>query len=383
MQRQEQMSVDGRHQIEERLGRQENLSIIYGEASFAADQTGDGSRLLHVRSQDGSTRQIASARVFLDVGQRPESSKLEGLDGTPYLDSSSILELRALPEHLLILGGGYIAVEFAQMFRRFGSRVTVVQRGPHLLDREDDDVATCLLRILEEDGIRVLLHASAKRVAHRDGSVLLTYESDGQEVTVAGSHLLIATGRVPCTEALGLEHVGVALTEKNYIQVNERLETTAPGIWALGDVTGGPPFTHTSYNDFRIVRANLLEGASRTTADRIVPYCIFTDPELGRVGMSEAEARASGRDILVGSIPMRKVARAKEMSETRGMLKAVVDRETYRLLGAAALGLGGGEIVTELQLAMMGGLTADDIRDAVFIHPVLAEGLHPLFNALQ
>ena len=382
-QRVEPLSVGGRHQLEKKIAGQQNLEVIYGEASFAPEQAQGSAHTLQVRCGDGSVRLLDATRVFVDTGERPQLPTLEGLGNTPYLDSSSILQLETVPEHLVLLGGGYIAVEFAQMFRRFGSEVTILQHGPQLMDQEDEDIAACLAEILREDGIRILLNAKATRVSGREGSVSVIFEGADGPGTVAGSHLLIATGRVPNTEALHVEHVGVALTEKSYIQVNERLETSVPGIWALGDVTGGPPYTHISYDDFRILRANLLEGGSRSTRDRLVPYAIFTDPELGRVGLTEKQARQAGRSIRVAVAPMRKVARAAEMAETRGMMKAIVDRDTDQLLGAAILGLGGGEVATQLQLAMLGKLPATQLRECIFVHPVLAEGLHLLFRSYR
>ena len=380
-QRVDRLSIGGRHQIEEKLAGQPNLELIYGEASFAADQAPGSTHTLQVRRTDGSVRLLDATRVFLDTGERPQLPAIKGLGNTPHFDSSSILHLETVPDHLVILGGGYIAVEFAQMFRRFGSAVTILQHGPQLMDQEDEDIAACMAEILQQDGIAILLNAKASRISGRQSSISVAFEGAKGPGTIEGSHLLIATGRVPNTEALHVEHVGVTLTDKNYVQVNERLETTVPGIWALGDVTGGPPYTHISYDDFRILRANLLQGGSRSTRDRLVPYAIFTDPELGRVGLTEKQARQAGRAIQVAVAPMRKVARAAEMAETRGMMKAIVDRNTDQLLGAAILGVGGGEVATELQIAMLGRLSAAQLRECIFVHPVLAEGLHLLFQS--
>ncbi len=382
-QRVERLSVGGRHQIEKKLAEQHNLELIYGEASFAAEQSPSSAHTLQVRSSDGSARLLDATRVFLDTGERPQLPAIEGLGNTPYFDSSSILSLETVPEHLVILGGGYIAVEFAQMFRRFGSAVTILQHGPHLMDHEDEDIAACLAQIVEEEGVTILLNAKASRVSGREGAVSVAFDRVDGPGTVEGSHLLIATGRVPNTEALHVEHVGVTLTDKGYVQVNERLETSVPGIWALGDVTGGPPYTHISYDDFRILRANVLEGGSCSTRDRLVPYAIFTDPELGRVGLTEKQARQDGRRIRVAAIPMHKVARAAEMAETRGMMKAIVDRDTDQLLGAAILSVNGGEVATQLQIAMLGKLSAGQLKECIFVHPVLAEGLHPLFRSYR
>lgn len=358
-------------------------ALIYGEGSFAEEQPGGGSYAIDVRAEDGSVRQLVTSRVFLDTGERPHVPELDGLEKVPYLDSTSILEIQTVPEHLLVLGGGYIALEFAQMFRRFGSRVTVVEHGARIAAHEDDDIADCMAEILREDGIDILTNAKAVRVSGDAGSVSLDVEVSDAGKSLHGTHLLLATGRTPNTDALKLELVGVKLDEHGYVQVNDRLETRVPGIWALGDVKGGPAFTHISYDDFRILRANLLEGGSCSTKDRLLPYCMFIDPELGRVGMSEKQARAAGRDVRVTVMPAKRVARANEMAETRGMWKAIVDRSSGEILGAAILGVNGGEVVTQIQMAMMGGLKYTRLRECVFIHPALGEGLNVLFDSFQ
>ena len=363
--------------------KEAGCELVFGEGSFAQEQPGNGSHAIDVRAKDGSVRQLTAPRVFLDTGERPHVPELEGIDGVPYLDSTSIMESQTLPEHLLVLGGGYIALEFAQMFRRFGSQVTVVEHGARIASHEDDDVADCMAEMLREDGIEILTNAKALRVSGDAGAVLLEVEVGGTAKTVRGSHLLVAIGRTPNTDSLKLEHVGVKLDEKGYVPVNERLETGVPGVWALGDVKGGPAFTHISYDDFRILRANLLEGGACSTKDRLLPYCMFIDPELGRVGMSEKQAREAGRDVRVAVMPARRVARANEMAETRGMWKAIVDRASGEILGATILGVNGGEVVTQIQMAMMGGLKYTALREAVFIHPVLGEGLNVLFDSFR
>jgi pyruvate/2-oxoglutarate dehydrogenase complex dihydrolipoamide dehydrogenase (E3) component len=300
------------------------------------------------------------------------------------LDSTSIMELDQVPEHLIVLGGGYIGLEFAQMFRRFGSRVTVIQRGGQLLPLEDEDIAGAVLAILREDGIDVLLEAEARCAERIDQNSVRVVAGTGEgERSIVGSHVLLAAGRVPNVERLEPKAAGVETDAKGFIRVNERLETTAPGVYALGDVKGGPAFTHISYDDYRIIRANLLERGDRTTADRPVPYTVFMDPQLGRVGLTEREARKQGRPYRVATMPMNYVARALEMDEARGMMKVLVDPESRQLLGAAVLGIEGGEIMAALQLAMMGKLPYDRIRDAVFAHPTLAESLNNLFATLD
>jgi pyruvate/2-oxoglutarate dehydrogenase complex dihydrolipoamide dehydrogenase (E3) component len=294
------------------------------------------------------------------------------------------MELDEVPDHLLVLGGGYVGLEFAQMFRRFGSEVTVVQRGRQLLSREDADVAEAVAEILREDGIEVLLETRAERAEQtEDGTIRLTIRTPEGESTLEGSHLLVAAGRPPNTDQLNLEAAGVETDKRGFIKVNERLETNVPGIWALGDVKGGPAFTHISYDDFRIVRTNLLEGGNATINDRMVPYTIFIDPQLGRVGLSEEEAREQSRNVRVAKMPMSHVARALEVDEPRGVMKAVVDAETHQILGCAVLGIEGGEVMAMIQIAMMGGVPYTVLRDAIFAHPTLAESLNNLFATID
>jgi pyruvate/2-oxoglutarate dehydrogenase complex dihydrolipoamide dehydrogenase (E3) component len=292
--------------------------------------------------------------------------------------------LDAVPEHLIVLGGGYVGLEFGQMFHRFDSRVTIVQRRGQVLTREDPDVADKVAKILREDGIELLLNTQAVGVAQgSDGSIRLTTRTLDGENTLSGSHLLVATGRVPNTGRLNLDAAGIQTDERGFIPVNERLETGVPGVYALGDVKGGPAFTHISYDDFRIIRTNLLEEGDATTTGRLVPYAVFIDPQLGRVGLSEREARDQGRNIRVATLPMNHIARALEVDEPRGLMKAIVDADTGQILGAAILGIEGGEIVAVLQMAMMGQVPYTVLRDAVFAHPTLAESLNNLFMTLD
>jgi pyruvate/2-oxoglutarate dehydrogenase complex dihydrolipoamide dehydrogenase (E3) component len=294
------------------------------------------------------------------------------------------MELDSVPEHLIVIGGGYVGLEFGQMFRRFGSQVTIIQRRSHLLAREDDDVADEVANILRQDGVEILLESSPKRVEQtNDGHIQLTVETRQGERTITGSHLLAAAGRTPNTDGLGLEATDIQVTQKGYIPCNDQLETSVPGIYVLGDVKGGPAFTHISYDDFRILRTNLLQGGNASIHDRIVPYTVYIDPQLGRVGLSETEARAQQRAIKVAKMPMSYVARALETDETRGFMKAVVDTENNQILGAAILGIEGGEIMSILEVAMMGKLPYTALRDAVFAHPTLAEALNNLFSTLD
>jgi pyruvate/2-oxoglutarate dehydrogenase complex dihydrolipoamide dehydrogenase (E3) component len=289
-----------------------------------------------------------------------------------------------LPDHLIVLGGGYVGLEFGQLFRRLGSQVTIIQRGSRLLGREDPDIADAVAEIMREDGVHVMLGSKPTRVEQdADGSIRLEASTPTGEQALEGSHLLLAAGRVPNTDRLALENAGVEVNQAGYVTVNDRLETNVPGIYALGDVKGGPAFTHISYDDFRIIRTNLIDHGQASTLKRLVPYTVFIDPQLGRVGLGEEEARARGLRIRVARLPMSRVARALEVGETRGFLKAIVDTDTDRILGAAALGVEGGEIAAQLQIAMHGGVRSATLRDAVFAHPTLAESLNSLFSSLD
>ena len=326
---------------------------------------------------------LQSERIFIDTGTRPNPPQLSGLDKVGFLTNESLMELRELPEHLLILGGGYIGVEFGQMFRRFGSRVTIVHKGPQLLSREDEDVVKELQRALEAEGIEIRLSCKSVQVEKKANQIALTLESAGSRETIMGSHLLAATGRRPNTDDLGLDKAAVDLDERGYIKVNSRLETNVPGIWALGDVKGGPAFTHIAYNDYQIIFGNLVEQKNLSIANRYVPYALFTDPQLGRVGITEKEARASGQKLKMGTYAMSRVARAIERDETAGMMKLIVNAETDRILGAAILGIEGGELVQILGALMLAGAPYTVLKGAVYIHPTLAEGFFGLMDSVK
>jgi pyruvate/2-oxoglutarate dehydrogenase complex dihydrolipoamide dehydrogenase (E3) component len=357
---------------ERQVEKRERLHLYRGQASFTTPhqiQVGDDV--------------IESERIFIDTGTRPEIPRIPGLEGMPYLTNASLMELQDLPEHLLIIGGGYIGLEFGQMFRRFGSRVTLIHNGDNLLGREDSDVVSELQKVLAAEGICFVLEAQTTRAENRDGKVVLTCESDRGAETLTGSHLLVATGRRPNTDDLGLEKAGVETDARGFIKVNARLETNVPGIWALGDVKGGPAFTHISYNDFQIIFANLMDGGNRSIQNRIVPYSVFTDPQLGRVGITEKEARASGRKLKIGKIPMTSVARAIERDETAGLMKIVVDAADDRILGAAILSTEGGELIQILGTVMLAGRPYTLLKGAIYIHPTLAEGLFSLMESVK
>jgi len=354
-----------------------NLDFLFGEARFT------DSRSIQVRLKDGSQRILTADKFFINAGCRPSVPSLEGLESVPYLDSTSIMELDAVPEHLLVIGGGYIGLEFGQLFRRFGSRVTIIQRASQFLRGEDADIAAEVLSIMKQDGIEIFLNAKVQRATKEGSQIKLTVvcgeDHGGETQTLDGSHLLVATGRVPNSDTLNIAAAGIAADERGFIQVNARLETNVAGIYALGDIKGGPAFTHISYDDFRIIRTNLIQRGSASTDGRLVPYTLFIDPQLGRVGLTEAEARAQNRKIRVAKMPMNRVARAEEVDESRGFMKAVVDADSGQILGAVVLGLEGGEVMSMIELAMMGKLPYTVLHDAIFAHPNLSEALNNLF----
>jgi pyruvate/2-oxoglutarate dehydrogenase complex dihydrolipoamide dehydrogenase (E3) component len=358
------------------IEKTEGLCLLKGEARFI------GAKSLEVVLNKGDMRQLSAERIFINTGARSAKPSVLGLDTIPTLDSSSIMELQTLPDHLLVMGGGYVGLEFGQMFRRFGSRVTIVHRGDHLLTREDPDVADEVAKVLREDGIEVLLSSEAMRAKGNDTGISLTVKTKEREAVLEGPHLLVAVGRQPNTDKLNLRATGVEMDEHGFITVNDRLETNLAGIYALGDVKGGPAFTHISYDDFRILRKNLLEGGNATTEGSLVPYTVFIDPQLGRVGITETEARSQGLKTDVAKLPMSGVARAVELSETRGFIKAVVDVETKQILGCAVLGIEGGELMAMFEIAIMAQLPYSTLKDAIFAHPTLAESFNNLFTTM-
>lgn len=364
--------LNARHSREKRLANV-HVELIRGEASFTAPGK------LHVDLREGGERRLAAPQIFINTGTQSALPAIQGLDTVPHLNNESIMEVDRVPEHLLIVGGGYIGIEFSQMFRRFGSKVTVIQAGSQLLRAEDPDVAAEVTKILREDGVEILLNARTQRAALVNGVMTLTVMVEGKEQTVEGTDLLVATGRIPNTGALNPAAAGIATDQRGFIRANDRLETTAPGVWVIGDVKGGPQFTHISYDDYRILKANLFDGGNRTVSDRMVPYTVFMDPQLGRVGMTETEAKNSGKKIRVARMPMTYVARALEMDESRGLMKAIVDADTEEILGVTVLGIEGGEVMTVFQMAMMGHLKWSVLQAAVVAHPTLSESINNLF----
>lgn len=357
---------------EHKVDSREHLHLYRGHARFLGPhQVAVGEHILE------------SQRIFINTGTRPEIPRIQGLEDGTYLTNATLMELTELPTHLLVLGGGYIGLEFGQMFLRFGSRVTVVHRGEDILTREDPDVAGELQKALEAEGMRFVLNARTTRVTMENGQIALTLEASDRSQTLAGSHLLIATGRRPNTDDMALDKAGLETDKRGFVKVNSRLETNVPGIWALGDVKGGPAFTHISYDDYQVVYGNLIEGKSLTIENRIVPYSVFTDPQLGRVGMTEKEARATGRRLKIGAIPMTWVARAIERDETAGLMKLVADAESDRILGAAILATEGGELIQALSAFMLTGAPYTILKGAIYIHPTLAEGFFSLMDDVK
>jgi pyruvate/2-oxoglutarate dehydrogenase complex dihydrolipoamide dehydrogenase (E3) component len=350
--------------------------LIMGAGRFVGPKT------LEVRLNDGGTRVLAGDRVFLNVGTRATIPPVPGLADAGPMTNIELLEIDRLPEHLVVLGGGYVGLEFAQAYRRFGSRVTVVQHGPQLLSHEDPDVSEEVRRILGGEEIEFLLGAEVLQVEGRSGEgVRLRVRTAAGERAVAGSDVLVAAGRTPNTAGIGLDVAGVELDARGYIKVNDRLETTAPEVWAVGECAGSPQFTHVSEDDFRVIRDNLA-GLSRSTRGRLVPYCLFTDPPLARVGLSEGEARHRGVGVRVAKVPTSAVLRTRTTGEAAGFMKVLVEASGDRILGFAMIGPEAGEVMAVVQTAMLGGLPYTLLREAILAHPTMAEGLGSLFAAV-
>ena len=350
--------------------------LVMGTGHFVAPKT------LEVRLNDGGTRVLSGDRAFLDVGTHATIPPIPDLAAAAPLTHIEALELDRVPPYLIVLGGGYVGLELAQTYRRFGSRVTIVEQGPRLAGREDPDVADAIARIFSDEGIEVLVAAETRRVKGRSGEgVSVTVRTAQGDRTIEGSDILVAAGRTPNTAAIGLDKAGIELDAHGYVAVNDRLETSAPEVWALGDCAGSPQFTHVSFDDFRVIRDNLA-GANRSTRDRLVPFCMFTDPPLARVGLSEAEAHRRGIGVRVAKLPMSAVLRTWTISESGGFMKALVDSHGDRILGFTMLGPEAGEVMAAVQTAMLAGLPYTGLRDAILTHPTMAEGLTTLFASI-
>ncbi len=350
--------------------------LIIGTARFLAPKT------LEVTTAEGTTRLLTAERLFINTGTRPLIPSVPGLKEAGFLTSESIMELEHLPEHLIILGSGYIGLEFAQMFRRFGSRVTVIGHNEQILSQQDPDIAIAVQTLLEQDGIEFLLKAKVLRVDRAGNETILQIQAADHEMTLRGSHLLLAVGRAPTTDTLNLAAAGVATDASGFIQVNDRLETNVLGIWALGDINGEPQYTHVSLDDYRIIKANLIDGGSRSTSDRLVPSCLFIDPELAHVGLTETEAQQQGYAIRVAKLDASAVPRARTLGQTDGLLKAIVDTETGRILGCSLLCHEAGEVISTVQMVMQAQMPYTILRDGVLTHPTMTEGLNLLFSKL-
>ena len=365
-----------RNSGQKRIEDTDGVDLIFGEAKFLEPKK------IHVKLNDQNSQRLTADKIFINTGARPVIPPLPGLETVPYLNSTSIMELDEIPEHLLVLGGGYIGLEFGQMFRRFGSEVTIIQRSNQLLSKEDRDIAEEVHKILEDDGIEILLNSAAISIEKRN-RINLKISTQNGEKEIEGTHILVATGRRPNTDQLNLDGAGIETDQRGFIKVNNKLETSVSGIYALGDVKGGPAFTHISYDDYRIIKSNLLENGNRATDDRLIPYTVFIDPQLGRVGLSETEAREKGYNIKIAKMPMSYVNRAIEIEEIRGLMKAVINADNDQILGCAILGIEGGEIMALLQMAIMGKIPITRIRDGIFAHPTLAESLNNLFSSIE
>jgi len=365
--------VEGMVEIHRKRFAAPGVQFVLGEGRFV------GPRTIDIHLADGGVRRISGERIFLNLGTRANIPEIPGMAATVPLTHVEALELEHLPAHLIVIGGGYVGVEFAQAFRRFGSQVTVVQRGKQLLPREYADVAEAIMQIFEQDGIEIILGAATGAVEGRSGDqVRLLVKTASDERVVNGTHLLVATGRTPNTRGIGLDIAGVDLDSRGFVKVNERLQTTASGVWAVGECAGSPQFTHVAFDDFRVVRDNFA-GTTRTTKGRLVPYCAFMDPQLGRVGLSEAEARRLRVEFRIAKLPMSSVLRARAIGETRGFMKALIDVQSDRILGFTMLGADAGEVIAVVQTAMLAGLPYTGLRDAILTHPTMAEGLNVLF----
>jgi pyruvate/2-oxoglutarate dehydrogenase complex dihydrolipoamide dehydrogenase (E3) component len=367
-----------RNGSQRRIERAEGLDYIEGEARFT------GEKQIEIALNDGGSRAVTAETIILDVGERPRPLDVEVPNDVTIHDSTTIMELDEVPGKLVVIGGGPIGLEFSQLFRRLGADVRIVHHSGHILGREDPDVVEAVTGILEEDGIVIDVNAEVTSVRSRDGGIDVTVKrGEAAPEVVHATHVLTAIGRVPNTDSLDAGKTGLTLDKHGYLPTNDRLETNVPGIYAIGDIRPGPKFTHISYDDYRIIKANLIDGGERSVNDRQVPYVTYIDPQLGRVGLSETEARDRGVHYQVASMPMSSVARALETDETRGLMKALVDPESGRILGAAVLGIEGGEIMSMLEIAMMADLPYSALRDGVFAHPTLAEALNNLFAKLK
>lgn len=377
-QRKNEVVAEFREGLERSLIQDANITFYHGKGRFS------GYKEVRVESDDLSYRSLTAELIFINTGARAHIPDIEGLQSVNFFTSKTILALECLPKHLLIVGGGYVALEFSQIFRRMGSLVTIIERSSRLLPGEDEDVGLEITRILEAEGVKIITGATIKRVvAETNASISIEILSTERSFTLSGTHLLIATGRTPNTEDLDLSKTAVQVDKKGFIPVNDSLETTEPGIYALGDVKGGPAFTHVSYHDYTVLTDNLFGKKTSSIRNRLIPYCVFTDPELGRIGLTEKEASKMGLDFSVAKMKTSFIARAIETGETSGFIKAIVDNKTNKILGVAVICANGGELMSLLQIAMLGNLSYDQLRDTMFAHPTYAEAINNLFSPIH
>jgi pyruvate/2-oxoglutarate dehydrogenase complex dihydrolipoamide dehydrogenase (E3) component len=369
--------VEEEHQFHAKRTADAGIELIMGEGRFVAPRT------VEIALNDGGSRRIAGERVFLDLGSHSTMPNVPGLAAANPMTHIEVLDLDRLPRHLIVIGGGYIGLELAQAVRRFGSKVTVIERGAQLAEREDPDVGAALLDLFHDEGIEVLLGTQVSKVDGLSGKEVRVYAKDGPgERIIEGTDLLVSVGRTPNTKGIGLEQAGVELDARGYIKVNDRLETTASNVWAMGDCAGSPQFTHVAYHDFRVVRDN-LRGGNRTTKDRIVPFCMFTDPELARVGRNETEAKRDKIEYRVATLPMANVLRTHTIAEPRGFMKMLIGKDNDEIVGFTAFGIEASELMAAVQTAMVGRLPYTVLRDAIFAHPTMAEGLVYLLGQIE
>jgi pyruvate/2-oxoglutarate dehydrogenase complex dihydrolipoamide dehydrogenase (E3) component len=360
------------HNLETVLGH----DLIIGTAQFIGPKT------IKVAMAEGTTRHLTADRLFINTGTRPSIPSVPGLKETGFLTSESIMELQQLPEHLIVLGSGYIGLEFAQMFQRFGSRITVIGQSEQILSSQDPDMAIAVQTLLERNGVEFLLNSKVLNVVRGDNATNLQIQAGDREISLHGSHLLVAVGRAPTTDTLNLAAAGLAMSANGFIQVNDRLETNIPKIWALGDINGGPQYTHIALDDYRIVKTNLIDGGNRSRNDRPVPSCLFIDPELAQVGLTETAAKQQGYDIRVAKLDASAIPRARTSGQTDGLLKAIVDAKTDRILGCSLLCHAAGEMISTVQMVMQAQMPYTVLRDGVLTHPTMTEGLNLLFSKL-
>lgn len=375
--RKEQIVADSKTGLIERTEKAQNLELIYGTASFS------GEKSVLIKKQNGEEEEYTAPYIFIDAGSRPAVPKIKGLENVKWYDSTGILGLEEVPEKLIIVGAGYIGLELGQMYQRFGSQVTLIETSGQIMSREDADIAESLQQLLEDEGLQFHLNSSVEKVEGGEKEIKVTVEKDGQKETLTGTHLLLVTGRESNADSLNTEKAGIKLDKKGYIEVNDHLETNIKGVFALGDINGGPQFTHVAYNDFVTVYKNIIEKKDISTKDRMIPYTMFTDPQLGRIGLTEKEAREKGLNVSILTIPGKRITRGLETGSPQGLWKAVVEKETGKILGAAIVCTEGGEIATVVQMAMEGGIPAQYLAQAIFSHPTYSESLNTLFSEFE